>query len=183
MNVCIFGSANDEIDSAYITAGELLGTVLGKRGHNLVFGGGGHGLMGAVARGIKPFGREIIGVAPKFFQAPNVFFESCTNFIYTNTMRERKQIMEDLADSFIVTPGGLGTLEEFFEIYTLISLNKIKKPIAVLNTNKFYDPLRNVISSMSEAKFLNKASYSMILYYENPCELVDYIESKNQPEG
>lgn len=55
--------------------------------------------------------------------------------------------------------------------------------IAVLNTNKFYDPLRNVISSMSEAKFLNKASYSMILYFDNPCELVDYIESKNQPEG
>ena len=86
------------------------------RGHNLVYGAGGQGLMGAVARGVHEKNGNIVGVVPSFFNVDGVLFGDCNELIFTETMRERKQIMEDRSDAFIMTPGGIGTFEEFFEI-------------------------------------------------------------------
>ena len=110
MRICIFGSASDDIDSVYIEAGEKLGEMLGKKGHSLIFGAGNSGMMGAVARGFHRAGAEIVGVVPSFFP-DGVLFPHCTELVKTETMRERKAIMEERADAFITTVGGIGTFE------------------------------------------------------------------------
>lgn len=104
MKLCIYGAASNNIDKSYIDSGEALGQALAENGHSIVYGGGKNGMMGAVARGVAALNGEIIGVAPSFFLVDGVLFEDCTEFIYTETMRERKQIMEEKSDAFIVTP-------------------------------------------------------------------------------
>jgi uncharacterized protein (TIGR00730 family) len=111
-----------------------LGRVLAQKGYTLVFGGGAQGLMGAAARGFKEMNGRIIGIAPTFFMnVDGVLYDQCSQFIYTETMRERKQLMEEHSDAFLVTPGGIGTFEEFFEILTLKQLGRHTKPILIYN--------------------------------------------------
>ena len=100
-----------------------------------MYGAGANGLMGAVARGVCEENGTIIGVTPSFFNVDGILFENVSELITTETMRERKQIMEDKADAFIVTPGGIGTLEEFFEILTLKQLGRHGKAIVIFNQN------------------------------------------------
>ena len=120
MNICIYGASSELIDAKYMEETEKLSRVLASNGYGLVFGGGAQGLMGAAARGFKAMNGEIIGIAPTFFMnVDGILYDQCTQFIYTETMRERKQLMEEHADAFLVTPGGIGTFEEFFEILTL----------------------------------------------------------------
>ena len=135
MKLCLFGASSDHLASAYFEAVNLLGKEMGRRQIGLVFGGGATGLMGAACRGAAEYGGEIIGIAPRFFQQDGILFQNCSQMIFTDTMRERKQRMEDLSDGFAVVPGGIGTLEEFFEIFTLRQLGRHHKPIALLNVN------------------------------------------------
>ena len=109
MNICVFGAASSEIDQKYIEDVELMAETLAKNGHSLVFGAGGQGLMGAAARGFKKGGAKITGVIPTFFKEAQVeaIYEECDELIYTDTMRERKAIMEDNADAFVIVPGGI----------------------------------------------------------------------------
>ena len=109
MNICLYGASSPDIDSRYIEAVEALGRQMARRGHSMVYGGGANGLMGAAARGMSAEGGHITGVAPKFFDNPGILYEKCDDFIFTETMAERKQIMEDRADAFLVVPGGIGT--------------------------------------------------------------------------
>ena len=129
MKICVFGAASSLIDPAYIEKVEELGREMVKRGHSLVFGGGARGLMGAVARGVRAEGGYIFGVIPKFFEEEDVevIFRQCDELIKPDTMRERKQLMEDNADAFIIVPGGIGTFEEFYEILTLKQLCRHNK--------------------------------------------------------
>ena len=117
MNICVYGAASDEIADIFKNAGEALGESLARRGHSLIFGGGASGMMGAVARGADRAGGNIISVAPSFFDIDGILYPQCTEYIFTETMRERKQILEDRSDAFIVSPGGIGTFDEFFEIF------------------------------------------------------------------
>ena len=94
MNICVYGASSATIAKSYIDAGEILGEEMAKRNFGLVFGGGANGLMGAVARGVHRFGGKIIGIAPEFFNVDGILFENCTEFIYPQNMRERKQKME-----------------------------------------------------------------------------------------
>ena len=116
MKICVFGASSAHIDDKYIQVVEKLGEEMAKRGHSLVFGCGGTGLMGAAARGVRRGGGYIHGVVPTFFKQNGVeiLFDECDKVTYTQTMRERKAIMEDDADAFIIVPGGVGTFEEFF---------------------------------------------------------------------
>ena len=102
MNVCVYGASSASLADIYYMEAEKLGRLLAQRGHRLVFGGGKHGLMGSVALGAWMERGEILGIAPKFFDEPDVLFENCTDFIYTTTMRERKQLMEDRSEAVIV---------------------------------------------------------------------------------
>ena len=135
MRICVYGAASPIIDPEYIRLVEIMGEKMAKRGHSLVFGGGGNGLMGAAARGVKKGGGHILGVIPKFFDDEKIeaVYSECDELIEPDTMRERKQIMEDNAEAFIIVPGGIGTFEEFFEILTLKQLCRHNKPIAIYN--------------------------------------------------
>ncbi|MBO5955219.1 MAG: TIGR00730 family Rossman fold protein [Clostridia bacterium] len=177
MNICVYGASSDAIDKRYIEAGELLGEEMAKRGHSLVYGGGAHGLMGAVARGMTKGGGKIVGVAPSFFEVDGVLYEKCTEFIYTETMRERKQIMEESADAFIMTPGGIGTYEEFFEILTLKQLDRHPKAIAILNTLGYFDPLEELMKRTADLNFMRHKSLELYAIFSEPEALLSYLEN------
>ncbi len=177
MNICVYGASSDAIDKCYIEAGELLGEKMAKRGHTLVFGGGSAGLMGAVARGAARGGGKIIGVAPSFFDVDGVLFDQCTEFIYTETMRERKQLLEDLSDAFIMSPGGIGTYEEFFEVLTLKQLDRHNKPIAVFNTNGYYTPMANLLKETANSGFMREQSLKLYEIFEDVNKILDYVEN------
>ena len=181
MNICVYGASSNAIDEKYIKAGETLGEMMAKRGHNLVFGAGSGGLMGAVARGEYRGGGKIVGVAPKFFNVDGIIFPHCDELIRPDTMRERKRIMEDRSDAFIVTPGGIGTFEEFFEILTLKQLMRHNKAIAVLNTGGYYDSMQSFIENAIAQGFLKEKARMLYLFADRPEEILDYIENyKNE---
>lgn len=177
MRICVYGASSKTIDKKYTDDGERLGLEMAKRGHSLVFGGGANGLMGAAARGMKAGGGKITGVVPRFFSADGIIFEECDELIRTDTMRERKQIMDDRADAFIVTPGGIGTFEEFFEIFTLRQLGQSGKPIAVLNTAGYYDSMQQMIENAVSQEFMNESSLSLYKLTDTPDAALDYIEN------
>ena len=184
MNICVFGAASDKIDKKYIEKVELLGEILAKRGHNLVFGAGGSGLMGAAARGAYRGGAEIYGVIPRFFREEGVeiIFDKCTELIFTDTMRERKAKMEELSDAFLVVPGGIGTYEEFFEILTLKQLKQHKKPIAVYNFEGYYNDIDVSMKNAIEKKFIADNCLSLYHFSENMEDIFDYIENDDIPD-
>ena len=103
MNICLYGASSDEIAPIYLQETEKLGEKMAAHGHSMIFGGGAAGLMGAAARGMTKGNGRIIGVAPTFFNVDGVLYAHCTDFIYTETMRERKAEMEERADAFIIT--------------------------------------------------------------------------------
>ena len=157
MNYCVFGAASDAVPEVYITQTERLGERMAARGHGLIFGGGATGMMGAAARGVHRGGGSILGVAPRFFDRPGVLTPLCTELLFTDTMEERKSVMETRADGFIVAPGGIGTLDEFFQVLTLRSLGQLPKPVALFNVAGYYDELLRFLRQMEEQGFI--ASY------------------------
>ena len=178
MKICVYGAASSEIDNSFIFAGEELGRKMAERGHGLVFGGGRNGMMGAVARGIREKDGEVIGVSPKFFEENNaeIWYLDCTEFVTTETMRERKKILDESSDAFIVTPGGIGTLDEFFEILTLKQLGRHNKAIVILNTNGYYDNLLKMMEYSIDEKFVTRDCLDLYKVATSAEEILDYIE-------
>ena len=177
MRICIYGAASNDIRESYITETEKVGALLAQHGHTLVFGGGASGLMGAAARGFHSKGAEIIGVAPSFFNVDGVLFPHCTEMIYTETMRERKETMENNADAFIVVPGGIGTFEEHFEILTSKQLCRHNKPIALYNVKGYYDELEAVMQQAMKKNFIRENCADLYLLTDDLEALFAYIEA------
>lgn len=176
MNICVFGAASNRIHSEYIEAGERLGLEMARRGHTLVFGAGATGMMGAVSRGMHEGGGKLIGVSPTFFDKKALDMD-CTELIFTETMRQRKQQMEDLADAFVTLPGSIGTLEEFFEILVLKQLDRHQKPIFLLNTRGFFDGLVAEIHHLCDERFLGEHDLHLFTCFDDPIELLDALEA------
>lgn len=183
MKICVYGAASPTIDPEYMEKVEKMGEEMVERGHSLVFGGGGNGLMGAAARGVKAKGGHILGVIPRFFEKEEVeaIFSRCDELIQPETMRERKQIMEDNADAFIIVPGGIGTFEEFFEILTLKQLCRHNKPIAIYNIKGYYNELLHAMDKATEKNFIRGGCMDLLCVSEDLGELFAYIEKPDQP--
>ena len=179
MVICIYGAASSTIDKKYIELTEELGRKMASRGHSLVFGAGGTGLMGAIAKGVAEGGAHVKGVIPTFFVKSNVEVVSkhCNEVVYTETMRERKQEMEDSADAFIMVPGGIGTFEEFFEILTLKQLLQHNKPIAVYNIDGYYDELQVMMDVAIKKDFIKEGVKSLYTFFDDADKLLDFIEN------
>lgn len=177
MTICVYGAASNDIDSAYIEAVEELGRKIAERGHSIVYGGGAGGLMGAVARGVHEGGGEITGVAPTFFNVDGMLFEHCTELIRTETMRERKRIMEERADAFIIVPGGVGTFDEFFEILTLKQLGRHNKAMVMFNFRKYYNAMAEMMEKAVDEGFVAPGCLKLYEVLSKPDEILDYIES------
>ena len=176
MNVCVYGAASNEIDAAYIKEGEKLGTLLGRGGHRLVFGAGQTGMMGALARGVRAAGGKMLGVAPRFFDKPGVLYQQCDELVFTETMRERKAKMEEESDAFVMSPGGLGTWEEFFEMITLRQLSRHQKPIIILNINGYYDPLIALMEHAIKGRFLEEKAREYYRVATTAEEVMEILE-------
>ena len=177
MKYCVYGASSDQIKKIYLEKVEELGEKMAKRGHSLVFGAGDAGCMGAVARGVHKGGGEIVGVIPTFFGVDGVLFENCTEVIKTDTMRERKKILEDSADAFIVTPGGIGTYDEFFEIITLKQLERHNKAIAIYNVDGYYNPLHELLHKLVTDGFMQEATEKLVKFFDDVDEMLDYLEN------
>ena len=182
MNYCVYGASSAAIAKSYINPTEELGQKLAAHGHNIVFGAGASGLMGAVARGVHRGGGKITGVAPTFFKVDGVLYDHCDEMIYTETMRERKKIMEESSDGFIVTPGGPGTLDEFFEILTLKQLGRHTKPIVLFNIHGYFDPLQRQLESGVDKLFISPPALKLFAVFDNADKLISYLENyKEEP--
>ena len=156
MKICLYGSGSRKIDSKYTNRAYELGCEIAKHGHSLVFGGGDTGMMGACAKGVNDNDGTSIGIAPEWIENFEPLCKQCSEFIYVDSMDERKNKFLENSDAFIITPGGIGTLDEFFEIVTLRKLKQHDKEIIVFNIEGFFDKMLEMIDEMSEKGFLYK---------------------------
>jgi uncharacterized protein (TIGR00730 family) len=155
--VCVFcgGSAGD--DSQYRNIATDLGQRLARADIGLVYGAGGGGIMGAVSQGALAAGGEVIGVIPETLIDRELGSHQLPDLRIVSTMHARKALMHELSDAFVVLPGGLGTLEEFFEIYTWAQLGFHSKPIIVVNVNGYYSPLIGLLDHTRNVGFMAAA--------------------------
>lgn len=181
MKICVFGASSPRIDEKYIKAVEKLGEIMAKRGHELIFGAGENGLMGAAASGIYRAGGKIHGIIPTFFRDESIeaIFPHCDSITFTESMRERKQLMEDGSDAFIIVPGGIGTYEEFFEILTLKQLGRHKKPIVIYNIDGFYDNMLAALDEAAKKGFINENCLSLYICTRDAEKAVEYAEESS----
>ncbi len=178
MKICIYGASSDKIPEKYLSAAYDFGREIAKKGHSLVFGGGKTGVMGRAVRGVHDGGGYSVGIAPRFFDTPGVLCEDCSEFIFTDTMRERKALLEEHADAFAVLPGGIGTYEEFFETLVLCQLGQLDKPIAVFNVDGCYDRLKSLLDGTVEEGFMTEENLGLVKFFSSADEMFDYFEAK-----
>ncbi len=176
VSIAVFGAASDKINKEFLDAGYRLGELFAKNDIRLVFGGGATGMMGAVARGSHDAGGRQIGIAPRFFDTPGILFKESTEFIYTENMRERKAILDDIPDAFIIVPGGIGTYDEFFEILTLKQLERTDKPILLLNTNGYFSELFGVIKKAVDEGFTEHNVFGLFSLVATPEEAISKLK-------
>ena len=178
-SICVFCSSSDLIDEVYFKTAIDLGCQIGGLNLDLVYGGGGIGLMGAVARSVHKNGGKVVGVFPEFLREKNKGFEytEADELIIAETMRIRKAIMDERADAFIVLPGGIGTLEEAIEIMSMKQLGLTEKPLAFVNTNNFYDGLVSNFQMMVGLKFAKSSILDLFAVCPNPSSALEFILS------
>lgn len=177
MKICVYGASSRAIDPSFIEAGETIGKMLASKGHTIIYGGGGEGMMGAAARGAVSKNGVVIGITPSFFETDGVLFDKCTEMIYTETMRERKKLLEEMSDAFLVLPGGIGTYDELFEIMCLRQLGIHLKPIALCNINGYFDPLIEMLDKTAEKNFMTEKSKSIYFVSDDFDEIIKYLET------
>ena len=161
--VCVFCGSSFGKDPAFRDAARAIGSGIAKMGYTLIFGGGGLGLMGDVARAALDGGSVIQGIMPAFLQALEPEVSPQEKLIVTPHMQERKNLMLQMSDAFIVLPGGLGTFDEFFEVVTEAQLGVHAKPIIVVNVNGYFDALDAMLHHIIETGFAKEMVLK--LYY------------------
>lgn len=160
-SVCVFCSASGGLDQGYYAIARETGQVIARAGGRLVYGGSHAGMMGAVADGALEGGAEVYGVIPEFLTDKEKAHHGVTKLYITSTMHERQMKMGELADYFVILPGGLGTMAEFFEVATWRTLGILEKPILVVNYKGYWTPLLEMITKSGELGFLHKRADSM----------------------
>jgi len=182
-SLCVFCGSKFGNDPAYETAARRLGEIMIERGIRLVYGGGSIGLMGAVADTVADGGGEVVGVIPRFLQELEVGKTDVSEFIVTDNMHSRKHRMFDLSDGFVSLPGGLGTLDETFEIMTWKQLQVHAKPIVVLNVGGYWSGLQQLIDDTIRGGFAHEKARDLITIVETPEQVFDALESAPQPDS
>ena len=175
-SVCVFLGSNTGLSPAYAEAARGLGSLLADRGLTLVYGGAKNGLMGILAQSVVDAGGRAIGVLPGFLKARELAFEALDEMYEVDSMHERKAKMAELSDGFIAMPGGLGTLEEIFEVATWGQLGLHAKPVGFLDVNGYYSALSQLLDTMVVQGFLKPPHRANILASVNPSELLEMME-------
>ena len=172
MEICIFGASSDKLDPVFFEEARALGLELARSGHTLVYGGGSTGLMDACAQGIRSGGGRAVGIAPRYFDEGDFLCRDFGELIYTETMAERKALMLERSDAFIVLPGGTGTMDEFFEALTLRQLGRLRGRIVLLNTAGYYEPLRALLRYMVDRGFTSMSALELLSFCDSPAAAV-----------
>ena len=175
--VAVYCGSNRGSDPAYARAAASLGRTLADRGIRLVFGGGGVGLMGAVASAVLDSGGEAHGVITEALRAKELARDGLTSLQVVGTMHERKAAMADAANAFIMLPGGFGTFDEFFEVLTWTQLGIHVKPCGVLDVAGFFAPLSALLDGAVTAGFVHPAHRDMVIVDDDPARLLDRLEA------
>ena len=175
MRICIYCASSAKIDEVYFDATERLAKILVNSKVQVIYGGGGHGLMGKLADTVLAQGGQIKGIMPQFMNEVEWAHKSVTDIEFTKTMHERKAKFLENIDALIALPGGTGTLEELLEAITLKRLGQFTKPIIILNTNGYYDPLIQMLERCVEEKFLRPIHAEMWTFVNQPEEVMSAI--------
>ncbi|EKT4541168.1 TIGR00730 family Rossman fold protein [Pseudomonas sp. NBRC 111118] len=176
-SVCVFCGASMGANPAYREAAVALGQAIARRGLTLVYGGGAVGLMGVVADAAMAAGGEVVGIIPQSLLDAEVGHKGLTRLEVVDGMHARKARMAELSDAFIALPGGLGTLEELFEVWTWGQLGYHAKPLGLLDVNGFYDKLGGFLDHIVEEGFVRPQHRAMLLLGQQPDELLDRMDS------
>lgn len=177
LSVCVYMASSSAVAPEFFTAAERLGALLAERRDTLIFGGSRVGLMGAVARAVHEHGGRVVGVLPQVIHDLDIAYCEADELIVTQDIRERKAIMDRRADAFVALPGGFGTLEEMFEILTLKQLRLHTKPIAIVNTAHFYDPLIALFEHLYQQRFARPEHRQLYYVASTPEEVCDYLDT------
>ena len=178
-SICVFCGANFNGDPVLKQAVEQLAEVMASRDITLVYGGGKVGVMGILADAVLKKDGKAIGIIPQFLMDKEVGHTGLTELHIVENMHQRKQMMNDLSDGIITLPGGLGTLEEFFEVLTWLQLGLHNHPIGLLNVNGYYDFLLKQLDVMVEQKFLKPTNRNLVITSGDPIELVNLMDGFN----
>jgi uncharacterized protein (TIGR00730 family) len=173
--ITVFCSSASNVDRIYLDAADALGRAIADRGWTLVYGGNFVGSMAAVAGGARSEGGRVVGITPQFFIDRGVADHNCDELVVTADMRERKFHLEDRADAFIALPGGLGTMEELFEIIVGRQLKLHVKPIVLMNIAGFYDPLVALIEHGISGNFISPAGRDLFFVADNVRSAMNHL--------
>jgi hypothetical protein len=175
-SICVFCGSSPGADPRYAAAAETLGRLMGQQGRRLVYGGGNVGLMGILADAALDHGAEVVGVIPEHLLAREVGHDGVGQLRVVDSMHERKQVMAELADGFVILPGGLGTMEEFFEVWTWGQLGLHRKPYGILNTAGYYDGLLAFLDHAVRQRFVRPAHRGLLIEDTDPGELLRALD-------
>lgn len=174
-NVCVYSASSTQIDPIYFQAADTLGRLLAQKGINLINGAGCLGLMSRISDAALATGGTVTGIIPRFMVEQNWHHKGLTHLIETETMHERKRMMADLSDGIIALPGGCGTMEELLEIITWKQLGLYLKPIVILNTNGFYNPLLEMLERAIDQHFMRRQHGSIWQVAQTPDEAIQLL--------
>ena len=177
MRICVYCSSSAAVDSAYVAAACDMGTLIGARGHTLIYGGAQIGLMGQVAQKAMAHGGQAIGVMPRMMTERGLALTALDELIITETMAERKAMMIERADAFLALPGGFGTLEELSEVLTLKQLGYLGHAVVLLNTAHIYDRLLAFFETLILERFAKAEQRQSFHVSETPLQAIEYIEA------
>lgn len=180
--ICVFCGANAGVDARYRAAATELGRLLVARDIGLVYGGAGIGLMGTIADAVLAAGGDVIGVIPRNLLEREVAHRGAIDLRVVESMHERKALMADLSDGFIALPGGVGTLEELFEVWTWAHLGLHRKPCGLLDVGGFYASLEKFLDHVQTEGFLRAGVRDMLLIEESAESLLAAMQAYQAPE-
>jgi uncharacterized protein (TIGR00730 family) len=175
--ICVFCGSSPGDDPAFVAAAEALGRAAATSGRALIYGGSKSGLMGAVANAALSAGGRVTGVIPRSLMKKELAHESLTDLRVVGGMHDRKAAMADLADAFVALPGGLGTLEEFFEVWTWAQLGLHTKPIALLRVPGFFDPLIQFLDALVTHRFVHREHRDLLIVDADPVNLLARLDA------
>ena len=176
--ICVFCGSSNGAKLAYAAAAARLGTLIGERGHSMVFGGGRNGLMGVTASAAHAAGAKVLGVLPDFLKRIEVPLEpESEDLVIVPDMQIRKQIMLERSDAFVVLPGGLGTLDELFEVLSISQLKVHDKPVVIVDTDGFYEPLWPLLARVVREGFALRSIENFYHVVATPDAAMDKLDS------
>ena len=182
-SICVYCGSSDKIKAAYLEGASEMGRAIARRGYQLWYGAGSTGLMGAVADGALEAGGEVIGVIPALFHTPQLAHTGLTRLEVVDSMHQRKERLANQAEAFIALPGGFGTFEELFEILTWAQIGLHQKPVGLLNTLHYYDPLVSMVEYARAEGFIYDEHRALFVCEQQPEKLLDKLEQYNIPTG